>query len=251
MAPALLNHRVEGDGPPLLLVHGWGVSFTIWRDLAPLLKPHYTLIIPELPGIGASPMPGNEPYYEASASALEALRQALGISRWSLLGYSMGGWAVRAYVRRYPQVVERCIFLCIPRPLPPAALGLRLLADLDHAWPEFGDWLVSAWRLRMLVALLGFNGLSWKMARLWSSEIESQPAWIVKETLRTLPGYGRAPLDLPEVPTHFIWGRSDLLGAAPLRAKPGEFILTGGHDLPMSGASRVAAALQQCMPPGR
>lgn len=245
MAPPLLNHRVEGDGPPLLLVHGWGVSFTIWRDLAPLLKPHYTLIIPELPGIGASPMPTSEPYYEASAAALETLRQALGVPRWSVLGYSTGGWAVRAYVRRFPLVVERCIFLCLARPLPPFALGLRLLAGLDRAWPDFGDWLVSAWRLRVLVALLGFNGLSWKLARLWSDEIASQPPWIIKETLRALPGYGRAPLDLPDVPTFFIWGRTDLLGAAPLRARPGQLILPGGHDMPMSGASRVDAALLQ------
>lgn len=243
MAPELLNHRIEGQGPPLLLLHGWGVSFTIWRDLAPLLRPHYTLIIPELPGIGASPMPANEPYYEASASALEALRQALGIPRWSLLGYSMGGWAAHTYLRRFPQAVERCIFLCIAHPIPPAAIGLRMLDHLDRARPAFGDWLVSAWRLRVLVALLGFNGLSWPLARLWSNEIASQSPWIVKETLRALPGYGRAPLDLPDARTFFIWGRTDLIGMAPLRASPGHIILTGGHDLPMSGASRVAAVL--------
>ena len=120
MAPLPLNYRIEGDGPPLLLVHGWGVSFTIWRDLAPLLKPYYTLIIPELPGIGASPLPAGGNYYEACAASLEELRRALDIPRWSILGYSLGGWAVRAYVRRFPQAVERCIFLCIPRPLPPA-----------------------------------------------------------------------------------------------------------------------------------
>jgi pimeloyl-ACP methyl ester carboxylesterase len=250
MAPLPLNYRMEGGGPPLLLVHGWGVSFTIWRDLAPLLKPYYTLIIPELPGVGASPLPAGGNYYEACAASLEELRQALDIPRWSILGYSLGGWAARAYVRRFPQVVERCIFLCIPRPLPPAAFGLRLLDHLDRAWPAFGDWLVSGWRLRFLVTTLGFNGLSWRLARLWSDEIASQPPWIVKETLRAMPGYGRAPLDLPDVPTLFIWGRTDLLGVAPLRPGPGQVILPGGHDLPVSVAARVAPVVQQFLSPG-
>lgn len=87
------------------------------------------------------------------------------------------------------------------------------------------------------------------LARLWSGEIASQPPWIVKETLRAMPGYGRTPLDLPQVPTLFIWGRTDLLGVAPRRPGPGEVILPGNHGLPMSAASRVAAALQPISPP--
>ena len=42
---------------PLLLVHGFGISFNIWKELLPLLCPYFTLVMVELPGIGESPMP--------------------------------------------------------------------------------------------------------------------------------------------------------------------------------------------------
>src|SRR5579884_2520504 len=79
---AMLPYRLEGDGPPLLLIHGWGVTYRVWRNLVPLLKPHFQLILVELPGMGAAyhqvPMMS---YYPACAEALEELRVALGIEQ--------------------------------------------------------------------------------------------------------------------------------------------------------------------------
>ena len=82
-----LNYRVEGSGPPLLLVHGFGISFNIWRDLLPRLCPHFTLVMVELPGIGASPMiRDDDDYLNASVRAVERLRLALGFDSWDVLG---------------------------------------------------------------------------------------------------------------------------------------------------------------------
>src|SRR5258708_2861198 len=95
----MLAYRVEGKGAPLLLIHGWGVTYNIWRYLAPLLSPHFQLIMVELPWVGASEdiMP-DRPYYEYCADALEEVRQALGIERWGILAYSTGTRAGEAYV---------------------------------------------------------------------------------------------------------------------------------------------------------
>lgn len=243
MASPVLNYRIIGEGFPLLLIHGWGVSFTIWRDLAPLLSPHYKLIIPELPGIGQSPLPPSGPYYDASAAALENLRMALGIPRWHVLGYSMGGWTARAYARNWPTTVDHLVFLCVARPMPLAAHLLHGLKSVDKAFPPFGDWMLSRWRLRALVTLLGFNGVPGPLAKVWSSEIGAQPLSIVKQTIQDLPEQGRAPYNLPDLPVQFIWGRTDALAVAPLRPGPRDVILPGGHDLPMSSAPRVAAAV--------
>lgn len=243
MAEPVLNYQISGEGPPLLLVHGWGVSFTIWRNLAPLLSPHYKLIIPELPGIGRSPMPQGGQYYDASAAALENLRKALEIPRWHVLGYSMGGWTARSYARNWPEAVDHLIFLCIARPVPLAAQVLHGLKAMDQAYPNFGNWMLSRWRLHALVTLLGFNGIPGPLARVWSSEIGAQPLSIVKQSIQDLPKEGRASLDLPDLPVRFIWGRTDALAVAPLRPGRRDVILPGGHDLPMTGAEKVASVV--------
>lgn len=240
MVESILNYQIHGEGPPLLLVHGMGVSFTIWRDLIPLLSPHYKLIIPELPGIGCSPMPAPGPYYEICAEALENLRRELDIPRWHMLGYSMGGWAAHTYAQRWPEAVDHLIFLCIVRPLPPSATLLSGLLKIDQLFPPFGDWMLTHWRLRILVSILGFNGIPERLTGLWCDEIESQPVTIIKRTIRELPQGGRAPLDLDDLPVRFIWGRTDGLSVAGLRPGPRDVILLGGHALPMKRPAKVA-----------
>src|SRR5579884_466321 len=103
----MLAYRTEGTGPPLLLIHGWGVRYTIWKSLAPLLRPYFTLIKIELPGLGGSPPADpTQPYYPACADAIEELRLALGIERWAVLAYSSGTRAAEAYVQHYPHSVS-------------------------------------------------------------------------------------------------------------------------------------------------
>ena len=63
----MLSYRVEGNGPPLLLVHGFGISFNIWQQLAPLLRPHFRVVMIELPGIGASALPEDGTSYLRAA----------------------------------------------------------------------------------------------------------------------------------------------------------------------------------------
>lgn len=212
----MLAYRREGSGPPLLLIHGWGVRYTIWRHLAPLLRPHFTLIKIELPGVGGSPpVPDDRPYYPTCADEIEALRQSLGIEQWAVLSYSSGTRAAEAYVQRYPERVSRVIFLCPARLTELSALGLRLTWWLDNTRPELTDWALSDWRLYGLVRALGFNGHGHRYANVWTSEIGQQPLAHLKRQLYELPNRGRAPFELPDVPTLFIWGRRDAIMVRP------------------------------------
>jgi pimeloyl-ACP methyl ester carboxylesterase len=214
----MLAYRREGSGPPLLLIHGWGVRYTIWRHLTPLLRPHFTLIKIEMPGIGGSPpIPDDRPYYPACADEIEALRKALGIEQWAVLSYSSGTRAAEAYVQRYPEHVSRVIFLCPARLTELSALGLRLTWWLDNTRPELADWVLSDWRLYGLVRALGFNGRGHHYANIWTSEIGQQSLEHLKRQLYELPGRGRAPFELPAVPTLFIWGRRDAIMVRPRR----------------------------------
>jgi magnesium chelatase accessory protein len=81
--------QVLGQGPVLLLLHGTAASTHSWRDLAPLLAQHFTVVAPDLPGHGftsALPRPGPV----AVAKAVTALIEALGLPPSVTVGHSAG-----------------------------------------------------------------------------------------------------------------------------------------------------------------
>ena len=252
----MLAYRREGSGPPLLLIHGWGVRYTIWRNLAPLLRSHFTLIKIELPGIGGSPpIDAEQPYYPACADEIEELRLALGIEQWAILAYSSGTRAAEAYVRRYPQYVSRAIFLCPAYLTELSALGLRLAWWLDNTKSEVVDWALTDWRLYGLVRALGFNGRGHQYSRVWTSEIRKQSLDNLKRMLYEMPGRGRAPFEMPEVPTLFIWGSRDALMARPIRGRrthgPSHVSIAADHSAPMLAANAVADVVVPFLTTGR
>ena len=91
----MLPYKLEGSGPPLLLIHGWGVTYNVWNHLVPMLKPHFLLILVELPGFGAAgDLVLGESYYPACAAILDELRVSLGIEQWAIWPIRrVRGWA--------------------------------------------------------------------------------------------------------------------------------------------------------------
>src|ERR1051325_6996139 len=57
--------RVGGEGPPLLLLHGFSETHVMWHRVAPQLSDHFTLIIADLPGYGWSDMPRSDEKHTA------------------------------------------------------------------------------------------------------------------------------------------------------------------------------------------
>ncbi|WP_033342079.1 alpha/beta fold hydrolase [Catenuloplanes japonicus] len=85
-----LHAVVGGDGPPLLLVHGWPQFWYTWRLVMPSLARHFTVIAPDLRGTGASDKPATG--YDAATLAgdLAGLMTALGHERFAVAGYDIG-----------------------------------------------------------------------------------------------------------------------------------------------------------------
>jgi pimeloyl-ACP methyl ester carboxylesterase len=238
----MLSYRLEGSGLPLLLIHGWGVTYATWENLAPLLTPYFQLIMIELPGLGGSrEIDRNRPYYPACAEAIEELRQSLGIEKWSLLAYSSGTRVAEAYVQRYPQSIERAIFLCPIYLVELWTFFLHLLENTPQ--PTIRQWVLSNWRLYSLILTFGFNGRPTIYTRTWKNEIELQQLDILIRTLCEMPGKGRAPFALPALPTLFIWGNQDRLTARPRRLRPNDIVIAANHSAPMLAAHSVAEAV--------
>jgi len=252
---AMLPCRLEGDGPPLLLIHGWGVTYRVWRNLIPLLRPHFRLILVELPGVGAAGQQvPHESYYPACAGALEELRAALGIEQWSILAYSTGTRVGEAYVQQFPQHVLRAVFLCPIFLRESWKLALELEQWINARRTGLADWMLSDWRLYVLLLAFGFNLRHNECASEWMNEIELQPRANLKRMLLELPGKGRAPFSLPTtpaVPTLFVWGKQDALTARPRHPRPNDVFISANHSAPMLAARQVAEVVLPFLTEGK
>ena len=236
-----LSYRIFGNGPPLVMIHGMGVTYSIWENLVPLLCPHYKLIMVELPGHGKSAVPSpGKTYYSVSAHEIEALRCGMGIERWSLLSYSLGAWVGQAYLELFPEHVERAIFLCPAVLVRAWSAGMQMLNRADRRAPAIGSWLLSGWRLLHLVRLLGFNGRSHPYARDWTREIQGQPVAVIKHMLQDLPEHGAREIALTARPTLFVWGDCDSITARPRQLRPIDRLVQGDHSAPLLACEQVA-----------
>ena len=99
------EYTVEGDGPPLVLIHGIGAARDAWRFMVPALREHFTVISYDLRGHGTSPLPGGEFGLDELVADLERLRQRTGIEKAHFAGHSLGGQIGPAYARAYPDRV--------------------------------------------------------------------------------------------------------------------------------------------------
>jgi len=95
-----LHYLDEGQGLPLLLLHGFGEDHRIWNEQRALSR-RFRLIAPDLPGSGHSPLQPDSSM-EGLAGCVLDLLDAEGIDRCVVLGHSMGGYVALAFAEKYP-----------------------------------------------------------------------------------------------------------------------------------------------------
>ena len=98
-------YSVQGEGPPLFLIHGIGAARDTWRKALPVLTPHFTVVTYDLRGHGASPMPKGEFGLEELVNDLERVRERTGFETAHFAGHSLGGMIGPAYAKRHPERV--------------------------------------------------------------------------------------------------------------------------------------------------
>lgn len=100
------------DGPPLVLVHGYGGTFADWLRIAPFLTGNFRVIIPDLPGWGGSTrIPGANYDYPAQVARLHGFIDALHLGRFALAGHSMGGAIAGIYAADYPKDIAALVLI--------------------------------------------------------------------------------------------------------------------------------------------
>ncbi|MBN2275236.1 MAG: alpha/beta hydrolase [Bacteroidales bacterium] len=105
----------EGEGIPLLLLHGYLESLRIWDSFAGLLKHHYKVIRMDLPGHGQSDVIAPVHTMELMAESVSAVLNALAIDACILVGHSMGGYVTLAAAEKTDRrLLGFCLFHAAP-----------------------------------------------------------------------------------------------------------------------------------------
>ena len=138
VGPTTIFARRFGNGPPLLLLHGFPQTHLMWRDVAPALSHRFTVVCPDLRGYGRSGCPpsasDHAPYSKrAMAVDMVSAMRELGFRRFSIVGHDRGGRVAYRLALDHAQCVERLAVLDI---LTIADAWDRADANLARAyWP--------------------------------------------------------------------------------------------------------------------
>jgi pimeloyl-ACP methyl ester carboxylesterase len=146
-----LHAVTGGEGPPLLLVHGWPQTWYAWRMVMPALARDFGVVAVDQRGIGLSDKPQNGYDTATLASDLVALMEALGYQRFALYGTDVGMPIAYALAADHPDRVDRLAVSEAPLPgispspplfLPPG-LNERLWHLAFNQLPKVNEQLVT------------------------------------------------------------------------------------------------------------
>jgi haloacetate dehalogenase len=128
-----LHHLYAGDGPPVVLLHGWPQTSYIWRHVLPRLAERHTVIAPDLRGYGLSDKPERGYDKRTMAADVRALVRELGHERVSLVGHDRGARVAHRWALDDPDGVARIALLdVIPTREVVRRMDARLAAGFWH-----------------------------------------------------------------------------------------------------------------------
>lgn len=269
-----INCAVGGEGPPVLLLHGYPQTHVIWHRVAPLLAAHHTVVAADLRGYGDSDKPaGGADHAEYSKRAMARdqvlVMRELGFERFSVVGHDRGGRVGHRLALDHPDAVERLAVLDI----------VPTRFTFEHADATFGrgyyHWFFLAAGNGIPERLIGGDPEYWIRARMTArhrggtafdpaamdeyvrcfadpaaihASCEDYRAAATIDLVHDDESFGR-PLTCPVL---VLWGESSFVGstydvldawssyATDLKGAP----IPSDHYLPEEAPAETAAALQ-------
>jgi pimeloyl-ACP methyl ester carboxylesterase len=161
MGRGFISYRRMGEGPPLLLLHGWGASSRYWLSTLPALADVRTGYAIDLPGFGESPAFRGTTSIPRLAAAVLAFADTLGLAQFDLNGHSFGASVAVYLAANYPDRVRRLgltafgiwqagltrtLLSLVQRPV-------EFVAGLWQPWLGLAQPLLNLWRPWAIAAL--------------------------------------------------------------------------------------------------
>lgn len=106
-----IYYQTFGNGPAIVLLHGFLESSKMWKPLIPQLLEHNTIVTIDFPGHGKSEVVSEVHSMELMAEVVDELLQKLNISSAIFIGHSMGGYVALAYAELFPEKVEKLVLV--------------------------------------------------------------------------------------------------------------------------------------------
>jgi pimeloyl-ACP methyl ester carboxylesterase len=213
-------YRDEGDGPPVMLVHGIGGSPRWWRAVIPELARRRRVVVPRLGYGGGAPRLA----LAAVPGVLLGMADRLGLDRVALVGHSLGALACLELARTAPERVTRLVLIAPPvRPAAARMAGnaLPLARTLLGMPPAAAAVVMSDLAARSPVSLL--RAAADVLAHRLDETATAPPAptlvvWGARDALVPIGGAGWVPRALPRARTAVIPGA----GHVPMLDRPRE-----------------------------
>jgi pimeloyl-ACP methyl ester carboxylesterase len=106
-----IHYLAAGHGPTVILLHGYTQTSRMWRPIIPLLAPKFSVIAPDLPGIGDSDIPKDGLDMKTAAIRVHALAKSLGVQKARVVGHDIGLMVAYAYAAMYPNETEKLVVM--------------------------------------------------------------------------------------------------------------------------------------------
>jgi pimeloyl-ACP methyl ester carboxylesterase len=217
-AGGLRSHvALAGDGPPVLLLHGWPQHWYLWRDVIPVIAPHARVIAPDFRGFGWSEVPDSRYETTQLADDVIALLDELGVEEVTVAGHDWGGYVGFLLAMEHPTRVRSLLAANILPPWRPRDRRRTLDAWRFLYQPVLGTPWVGR-HAGAAVARRGLQdaGLGPSTVDAFVTRIRGERGVATERLYRTfffreLPGVVRgrySPADL-RAPTTLVFGQRD------------------------------------------
>jgi len=113
---AVIHTRLGGNGPAVMLLHGYGLTGDSWAPLAAALAGTHTVIVPDLRGLGLSSKPAGGYDKKTQAGDVAGVLDALGVEQTALVSNDMGSLVAFAFAARHRGRVTRWVQMEAPIP---------------------------------------------------------------------------------------------------------------------------------------
>lgn len=217
---AVVALRRFGQGPALMLVHGFPLHGFTWRHLLPQLSRHYTCYVPDLAGLGETEWRERTDFgFHGQARRLHEVADALGLQSYGLLAQDTGATIARCLALRDPRVNKLVMFNTeIPGHRPPWIQEYQLLMRLPGSKLAFRALLESRRFLRSPMAFGGcFDNLGlihgdfheqFVQPLLNLHSLQGIARYLIEADWDVVDRFAREHARL-QFPVLLIWGRED------------------------------------------
>ena len=126
-----IHYMTAGHGPALILLHGYAETSRMWRPIIPQLAGKFTVIAPDLPGIGDSSIPVGGMDMKKAAICIHDLARSLGVQKAEVVGHDIGLMVAYAYAAQFPDEVSKLVLMDA---FLPGVAGWEPIYNDSHYW---------------------------------------------------------------------------------------------------------------------